>query len=273
MADKNNVYKYDKKNIQGGAGRLLWNSNTSNRPKKISDVMDLESFEAKEGWNDLGATNEGIAQSRGFDTEDVEIDQSKTPIDTSVSSWTNAISTTLMETSIENRQLVNVGGAISETPAVLGIASKTTAAIPNGTKLIKVTDGTEFAKSRFIKIGDETIAVGSADGDVIRLKKAIDKEGGYPADTDVLPVKELGTKTISYGAPESVPAVQLALISQREDGTLLMIVYYEVKLNGDEVESTFNKEKRTLPVGFVAFAQDDLPEDENVYIEVEQTLL
>jgi hypothetical protein len=52
-----------------------------------------------------------------------------------------------------------------------------------------------------------------------------------------------------------------------------MIVYYEVKLNGDEVESTFNKEKRTLPVGFVAFAQDDLPEDENVYIEVEQTLL
>jgi hypothetical protein len=26
MAEKNNVYKYDKKNIQGGAGRLLWNN-------------------------------------------------------------------------------------------------------------------------------------------------------------------------------------------------------------------------------------------------------
>lgn len=272
MAKKNNLYNFDKKNIQGGAGRLIVSSDIANRPKKISDVMDLKTYDLTDGWRDLGATTEGIAQSRGFETEDLEIDQSKTPIDTTISNWSNSIATTLMETSTLNRQLVGVGGGITETPAVLGTASALAAPIKKGATVIKVTSGTGFADVSFVKIGEETLQVASVTGDVVRVKKGIEKEEGYTATDELFPVTELGTKTIAYGAPESVPAVQLALISQREDGTLIMVVYYEVKLNGDEVETNYGKEKRSLPVGFTAFAQDDLPDDENVFIEIEQVL-
>lgn len=268
--NKNSMYKFDKKNIQGGAGRLIVGEDTMKRPDKISDVMDLDTYELTDGYKDLGATTEGIQQSRGFETEDVEIDQSTTPIDTSITNWTNAISTTLMETHTENRQLAMCGGAIKETAATLGTATKLAGPIAKDARILKVTSATEFKEGGFAKVGEETIQISSISGNVITLKKGVTEAA--EAETDVTPVKELGTKTISYGAPSSIPAKQLVLISQREDGTFLMIVYYEVKLNGDSVESTFDKNKRSMPIGFVAFAQDDLPEDENVFKEIEQVI-
>ena len=267
---KNSMYKFDKKNIQGGAGRLIVGEDTTKRPDKISDVMDLETFELKEGYKDLGATTEGIQQSRGFETEDVEIDQSTTPIDTSITNWTNAISTTLMETHTENRQLAMCGGSIKETAATLVTGTKLSAAIAKDARLLKVTSAADFKEGGFAKIADETIQIASISNNIITLKKGV--SAPVEADADVTPIKELGTKAISYGAPSSIPAKQLVLISQREDGTFLMIVYYEVKLNGDSVETTFDKNKRTMPIGFVAFAQDDLPEDENVFKEIEQVI-
>jgi hypothetical protein len=50
-----------------------------------------------------------------------------------------------------------------------------------------------------------------------------------------------------------------------------MAHYYETKIS-DNVETNHGKEKGTLPVSFSAFAQDDLPEDENVFKEIEQVL-
>lgn len=94
---KDQFFHFNKKNIQGGAGRLIIGEDITFRPTKISDVMDLKTFELKEGFRDLGGTTEGISRSRGNETEEVTIDQSVTPIDTTISGWTNTIGTTLME--------------------------------------------------------------------------------------------------------------------------------------------------------------------------------
>ena len=51
-----------------------------------------------------------------------------------------------------------------------------------------------------------------------------------------------------------------------------MVVYYEVKSSGDSSEMSYNKEKRQIPIGFTVYAQDDLPEDENVFKEIEEVL-
>ncbi|MGM0215069.1 hypothetical protein [Enterococcus sp. AZ109] len=268
---KEQFFNFNKKNIQGGAGRLIVGEDPSFRPTKISDVMDMKTFELKPGFRDLGGTTEGISRSRGNETEDVVIDQSVTPIDTTVSGWTNTIGTTLMETDINNRALAWVGGDITETAADLGDPATLAAAANKGNRKIKVAagKGTSFAGVRFAKIGDETIAISQVSGDIVTLKEGVGQ--AYTTTDTLTPVNELGTKTISYGAPTSIDSHSLTLIVKREDETFLMIHYYETKIS-DSVETNHGKEKATLPVSFTAFAQDDLPEDENVYIEIEQVV-
>lgn len=268
---KDQFYRFNKDAIQGGAGRLIVGEDSDFRPTKISDVMDMDTFELKPGFRDLGGTTEGINRSRGNETEEVTIDQSVTPIDTTISGWSNTIGTTLMETDINNRSLAWAGGNITETAAVLGAPATLAASLNKGNKKVKVEagKGSDFSAAKFAKIGDETIAIAQVSGDIITLKKGV---ATTYATTDTLtPVEELGTKTISYGAPTSVPSYSLTLIVKREDDSFLMVHYYEVKIS-DNVETNHGKEKATLPVSFTSFAQDDLPEDENVFIEIEQVL-
>lgn len=270
---KDQFFHFNKKNIQGGAGRLIVGEDTDFRPTKISDIMDMNTFELKPGFRDLGATTEGISRSRGNETEEVTVDQSVTPIDSTISGWSNTIGTTLMETSIDNRALAWAGGNITETAAELGDPATLVAALNKGNKTIKVESGkgTDFASVNFAKIGDETIEIAQvkAADDIIVLKKGVSK--AYATTDTLTPVKELGTKTIGYGAPTSVDSYSLTNIVKREDGTFLMVHYYEVKIS-DNVETNHGKEKATLPVSFTSFAQDDLPEDENVFKEIEQVL-
>lgn len=271
MAKKDQFYRFNKKDIQGGAGRLILGEDTTVRPTKISDIMDMETFELKPGFRDLGATTEGIARSRGYESEDVMIDQSVTPIDTSVTSWTNTLNTTMMETSIDNRTLAWAGGDITETAATLGTPATLVAAVNKGNKTIKVETGkgVSFETVKFAKIGDETIEISQVSDDVVTLKKGV--TSAYTTTDTLTPVEELGTKTVSYGAPTSVDSHSLTNIVKREDGTFLMAHYYETKIS-DSVELKHGKEKGTLPVAFSAFAQEDLPEDKNVFIEIEQVL-
>lgn len=271
MAKKDQFYRFNKKDIQGGAGRLILGEDTTVRPTKISDIMDMETFELKPGFRDLGATTEGIARSRGYESEDVMIDQSVTPIDTSVTSWTNTLNTTMMETSIDNRTLAWAGGDITETAATLGTPATLVAAVNKGNKTIKVETGkgVSFETVKFAKIGDETIEISQVSNDIVTLKKGV--TSSYTTTDTLTPVEELGTKTVSYGAPTSVDSHSLTNIVKREDGTFLMAHYYETKIS-DSVELKHGKEKGTLPVAFSAFAQEDLPEDKNVFIEIEQVL-
>jgi hypothetical protein len=141
MNKKDQFYRFNKKDIQGGAGRLILGEDTTVRPTKISDVMDMDTYELQPGFRDLGATTEGIARARGYESEDVMIDQSVVPIDSTVSSWTNTLNTTMMETSIDNRVLAWAGGSITETAATLGTPATLAAAVNKGNKKIKVETG------------------------------------------------------------------------------------------------------------------------------------
>lgn len=270
MAQKN-IFNYNTGAIQGGPGRLILGDDPSFRPTSISDVMDMETFELKEGFHDLGATNEGIKRTRGYEKEDVAIDQSANPIDSVVSSWTNSISTTLMETGQFNRGIAFVAGDSLETAAQVGEKALLAADVKKGTKKIKVAvgKGVGFTAARFVKLGEETIAVANVAGDVITLKKPL--KAAYKTTDEATPILTPAIIKTGYGAPTFIPSFPLALIVQREDRTLLMNYYYEVKIS-DNVEITHDKNKATLPVSFTAFAQDDLPEDENVYVEFEEAL-
>ncbi|HHB3508233.1 TPA: hypothetical protein ACORDH_005374 [Bacillus cereus] len=90
-----NLYKVNASNIIGGAGRLVWVPYGTAAPTKISDVMDTATFELKPSWKDVGGTTEGITVTRGFETEDFEIDQVKGAVDTEITNWTHNISTQL----------------------------------------------------------------------------------------------------------------------------------------------------------------------------------
>lgn len=272
-----NVMKWNKGEILGGPGRLVVNDDISLRPTRISDVMVLTApYALKEGWRDLGATQEGINISRGFDTEDFEIDQSVQPIDKTVSSFTTSLSTTLAQDSIQNRQLSMIGGAIKENSATLGEAVSLTAPTLIGAKLIKVSDVTTIKKDGFIIVGDETRQVANVDAvtKTVTLKKALEKahEADVSEAKSVTPITELGTKEIGYGAPSDITHFQAAIISKMDDGTLRLTVFYDVMLSGDEVETTYGKDKKVLPLSLTAFPVDDLSEDENVYKEFQQTI-
>lgn len=269
---QDNFYNYNKNNIQGGAGRLIVSNDTSFRPEAISDIMDLDTYKLKDGFRDLGATNEGIQRSRGNESEDVEIDQSTTPIDTTITSWENTITTTLMETDINNRQLANAGGVIEKTAPKTGSALDLAAPLKVNARQVKVStseNGSVDKSMQFVKVGNETAQVASVKNNIITLKKPLKEK--HEESEKVVPILELGTKRIGYGAPSSVAPVALTLIARRDDGTFLLVHYYEVKIS-DNVETNHGKEKATLPITLTAYAQDDLPDDENVYIEIEQTL-
>lgn len=271
-----NVMNWNKSEILGGPGRLVVNDDISSRPERISDVMDLATYELKPGWRDLGATQEGINISRGFDTEDFEIDQSVQPIDRTVSSFTTGLSTTLAQDSINNRQLSMVGGTIKETASELGTAVALTAPTIIGAKVIKVSAVTGMQRDGFVIVGDETRQIANVDSvtKTVTLKKRLEKahEADTDSNTSVTPITELGTKEIGYGAPSDIPHFQTAIISKMDDGTLRLTVFYDTQLSGDEVETTYGKDKKVLPIGLTAFPVDDLPEEENVFKEIQQTL-
>lgn len=263
------LYKVNSSNIIGGPGRLVWAPHGTTAPVAISDVMDLSTFELKAPWKDLGATNEGIETSRGFDTEDFEVDQVKGPVDSDITSWTHGISTQLAENTIENRQLALIGGPVIESPAALGAATTTTGVLASGATIVAVTSAAAFANVSYLKIGNETLKIESISGNSIYLAEPVNT--GAATGAQVFPVTALGTKRIGYGTTSNVPMISLALISQKKDGSLYMAVYRKCKVSGDEKTQGYSKNKRLLPLQLQAFPEDNVSESENVYYEIEET--
>lgn len=256
--------------VYGGPGRLLIAPFGAARPEKLSDIIDLASYDAKAGWRDLGATNDGISTSRGFDTDDVEVDQSVEPIDQTITGFSNSLSTNLAEPTIDNRQLAWIGGTITEVPATLGTATTVSNATVAGSTVLNVASATGFTANSYLKIDDEFKKIAAVDGNKITLSEALTSP--HTETAEVAPVTELGYKKMSYGAPSDVPAFQVALLSMKKDGTLYGIVFYNCKVSGDDSETTYEKGQKMLPLQMNAHTVDDLPEDENVMVEFEQVL-
>ncbi|SEA53964.1 hypothetical protein SAMN05421743_105221 [Thalassobacillus cyri] len=265
----NDIHKINSSEVVGGPGRLVWAPHGTDAPEKISDVMDLSSpYDLKGPWKDLGATNEGIAISRGFETEDIPVDQSIAPIDDYINGWTHSISTQLAQNTVENRQLSLIGSPIVETPPTTGTATTLTNDIAAGATTLSVTSAAEFTEGGWLQIGEEIKKVSKIASDTIYLVEPVGQP--YTTTDEVTPITELGYKKIGYGAVEDRPTIMLALLNQKKDGTMYMAVFRKCKVAGDDKEQNFQKGTRYLPLGMQAFPEDGTATDENVYYEIEQ---
>lgn len=270
MAD---IYKVNSGNIVGGPGRLVVKPYDGTFPETIGEVMGLNSpYDLTGGWRDLGATNDGITISRGFDTEDFEVDQVNGIVDQDITAWSHSLGTTLAENTVENRQLALIGGTIIETPAVYGTATTLTTPIAVNATILSVTSAAGITEGSFVQITEgaisETFKVDRVQGNTVYASAPL--KNAYTVASSVRPVTELGYRRIGYGTVNSLPFMTYALISQKKDGKLIMSVIRKAKVSGDDKEQVYEKAKRTIPLALVAFPEDGASQEENVYYEIEQ---
>lgn len=267
------IHKVNSENFVGGPGRLVVADLHVAAPTRISDVMDTSSpFELKAEWRDLGATSEGIAISRGFTTEDFEVDQVMGAADTEVTSYAHSLTTSLAENTLVNRQLALVGGEIIETTAEIGTTQALAGALAAGAKIITLTTpDADFKVGGWVEFtGGELKKIASVNEGTVVLETGVEK--AYEITDSVSPVLALPTKRIGYGTKRDVPYHRYALISQKKDGSLYMAVIRKVQVTGDDKEQSFNKNKRLLPLSLTAFPEDGVADDENVYYEIEESI-
>lgn len=267
------IYNVNSENFVGGPGRLVVADLSVSAPTRISDVMDPAApFDLKEGWRDLGATSEGISISRGFETEDFEVDQVMGPADTEVTNYSHSLTTSLAENTLVNRQLALVGGEIIETTAETGDSQLLAGPLAIGARNITLTSADPaFKVGGWIEFaGGELKKIAAVNEGNVVLEKGVEK--AYTTEDSVSPVLSLPTKRIGYGTKRDIPYHRYALISQKKDGSLYMAVIRKAKVTGDDKEQSFNKSKRLLPLSLTAFTEDGISESENVYYEIEESI-
>lgn len=269
----NDIFKVNSEDYVGGPGRLVFADLSVPAPERISDVVGTSApYDLKSGWRDLGATTEGISVSRGFETEDFEVDQVYGPADTDVTSYSHSLSTQLAENNVRNRQLALVGGEIIETPAETGEAQSLAGPLAKGARNVTLTTpDTEFKVGGWLELsGGELKKIASVNNGTLVLESGVSK--AYSAEDSVSPVIALPSKRIGYGTKRDIPLHRYAVISQKKDGTLAMTVIRKAKVTGDDKEQTYTKGKRTLPLALQALPEDGIRDDENVYYEIEESI-
>lgn len=96
-----------------GAARIMWAGTTVAFPTSISDIINLSSYAAQSGWNDLGATKTGVTITRNNTEESFDVDQIIGEIDSRPVTWEQTISTALAEASLQRLQVAWEAGGIT----------------------------------------------------------------------------------------------------------------------------------------------------------------
>lgn len=104
-------------NFIRGAARLMWAGTTISFPTQISDIINLSTYDAQTGWNDLGATKTGVTITKNNTEEAFDVDQILTDIDTRPVTYTQTVATALAEVSLERLQVAWEAGVISTVSA------------------------------------------------------------------------------------------------------------------------------------------------------------
>lgn len=117
----------DSNNFIRGAARLLWAGTTISFPTTIGDIVNLSTYDAMSGWNDLGATKTGVTISHNNTEEAFDIDQILTDIDTRPVAYTQTVATALAEVSLERLQVAWEAGVITTvgTERQMGVGTPT----------------------------------------------------------------------------------------------------------------------------------------------------
>jgi len=110
-----------------GAARLMWAGTTIAFPTTISDIINLTTYAAVTGWNDLGATKTGITITHNNTEEEFDVDQILTAIDTRPVSYEQAVTTALAEASLQRMQVAWEAGSIitTGTEEAMGVGEPT----------------------------------------------------------------------------------------------------------------------------------------------------
>jgi len=112
--------------IFGGAARLIKMDALTPQPTKLEDIIQTgaEPGDARgtlqAGWDDIGATDDGVTMTVGYEGEDWEVDQSRFPIKTQITAGSYVIETNLAEASLETLQFGWELTDITSTAAVSG---------------------------------------------------------------------------------------------------------------------------------------------------------
>lgn len=103
----------DDTNFIRGAARLLWAGTTIGFPSLIANIVNLSTYDAQTGWNDLGATKTGITITVNNTEETFDVDQILGDLDSLPTSWEVSVGTALAEVSLARLQLAWEAGPIT----------------------------------------------------------------------------------------------------------------------------------------------------------------
>lgn len=103
----------DNYSFNRGAGRLMWAGITIAFPTKIADVINMSTYDAVTGWNDLGATKSGIQISINNTEETFDVDQILGDIYSAPNAWEVSVGSQLAETTLERMQIAWQGSDVT----------------------------------------------------------------------------------------------------------------------------------------------------------------
>jgi hypothetical protein len=96
-----------------GPARLMWAGTTIAFPTTIGDIINLSTFAAQTGWNDLGATKTGITITHNNTEEEFDVDQILGIIDVRPVTYEQGVNTALAEASLARMQVAWQAGTIT----------------------------------------------------------------------------------------------------------------------------------------------------------------
>jgi hypothetical protein len=96
-----------------GAARLLWAAATQAFPTSIGEIVNLSTYDAVTGWNDLGGTKTGVTITGNNTEETFDIDQVLGDIDSRPTGWEYTVATALSEMTPERIQVAWEAGPIA----------------------------------------------------------------------------------------------------------------------------------------------------------------
>jgi len=111
-------------NFIRGAARIMWAGMTIAFPTDIGTIINLSTFDAQTGWNDLGATKTGITITHNNTEETFDVDQIFGDLDTRPTGWEVMVATALSEMTLAQLQLAwegSASGTGSAGSAMLGV--------------------------------------------------------------------------------------------------------------------------------------------------------
>lgn len=113
-------HRVDTTQLVRGAARIMYADIGQTKPTTLSDVIDLADYDAQTGWNDLGATRNGINISINNTENSFDVDQVAGVIGTAPDSWECLVSTELAEQTLEHLVIAWEGASITTdtTPTV-----------------------------------------------------------------------------------------------------------------------------------------------------------